>query len=244
MMSSRYPKFRFWGPELVQIFNDGYRPSLGGDGRHVLALGARGAEFWTEIWSEIGPQIEQVMQGGSATWHQDQLLPIFRNGRMEDVYWTYSYSAAHDDDDQICGALVVCQETTAQVLLRQQLDVERAQLEYAFQQAPSFVAIMRGPPYVFEFVNDAYTKLLGHAELVGRNVFDVVPEARAQGFEDLLDSVVHTGKPFIAAISGYAELLGSRMHGPLGDQQAHYLQRIQHNQRHLLGLIDGLLSYA
>src|ERR1700712_2048093 len=45
MMGSRNPMFLFWGPELVQIYNDGYRPSLGGDGRHIVALGARGIEF-------------------------------------------------------------------------------------------------------------------------------------------------------------------------------------------------------
>ena len=76
----------------------------------------RGREFWTDIWEAIGPQIEQVMTTGESTWHEDQYLPIERNGRLEDVWWTYSYSPVHDDDGRIAGTLVVCQETTSRVL--------------------------------------------------------------------------------------------------------------------------------
>ena len=124
VLGSRNPMFLFWGPGLVQLYNDDYRPSLGQGGRHPRALGARGTEFWTEIWDTIGPQIEQVMTTGEATWHEDQYLPIERNGRLEDVWWTYSYSPVRDDDGGIAGTLVVCMETTGRVLA----DRERARL--------------------------------------------------------------------------------------------------------------------
>ena len=115
VLTSRQPMFIWWGPELVQIYNDAYRPSLGVGGRAERALGARGREFWTDIWEAIGPQIDQVMRGGESTWHEDQYLPIERNGRLEDVWWTYSYSPVRDDDGSIAATLVVCQETTERV---------------------------------------------------------------------------------------------------------------------------------
>jgi hypothetical protein len=121
MLRTRHPMFLFWGPALVQIYNDGYRPSLGEGGRHPRALGMRGAEFWTEIWDIIGPQIEDVMTQGTATWHEDQLVAIERNGRIEEVYWTYSYSPVRDDDGSIGGTLVVCQETTQRVIAERRL---------------------------------------------------------------------------------------------------------------------------
>lgn len=204
MLASRHPMFLWWGPELIQIYNDAYRPSFAEGGRDVRALGARGAEFWTEIWEIIGPQIGQVMAGGEATWHEDQLVPIERNGRIEDVWWTYSYGPAFDDAGTVGGVLVVCQETTARVLterrltaLNRELDVERSRLAYAFQQAPAFLAIVRGSPYVFEFANEAYYQLVGRRDLVGRPVFDAIPESRGQGFEAILDRVVATGEPFV-----------------------------------------------
>jgi signal transduction histidine kinase len=204
VLGSLNPMFLWWGPELVQIYNDAYRPSLGQGDRHPGALGALGREFWTDIWDAIGPQIEQVMTTGKPTWHVDQYLPIERNGRLEDVWWTYGYSPILDDDGSIGGTLVVCQETTLRVqadagrerLLRD-LEVERSRLSYAFQHAPTFLAVLRGPEHVFELVNDAYYQVVGHRELVGRAVFDALPEVRDQGFIELLDEVLATGKPFV-----------------------------------------------
>ena len=107
--------FLWWGRDLIQFYNDGYRPSLGDD-RHPSALGARGREFWAEIWPTIGPEVDGVMTRGLSTWHHDHLVPIFRNGRLEEVYWTYGYSPVFDDDGAVGGALVVVQEQTARVL--------------------------------------------------------------------------------------------------------------------------------
>ncbi|MEO7101918.1 MAG: PAS domain-containing protein, partial [Gemmatimonadaceae bacterium] len=115
ILESRHPMFLFWGPDLIQIFNDGYKPSFGASGRDVTALGAHGREHWAEIWEIIGAQIEQVMTTGEATWHEDQLVPIERNGVVDDVYWTYGYSPVRDDNGLINGVLVVVEETTRRV---------------------------------------------------------------------------------------------------------------------------------
>lgn len=155
LLASRIPMFLWWGPELIQIYNDAYRPSLGEGGRHPRALGMRGRDFWTDIWEVIGPQIAQVMRGGDAIWHEDSYIPIERNGQIEDVWWTYSYSPVLDDDGSIGGTLVVCQETTSRILAereRQQLlralEVERARLSEVFRRAPSFIVTMRGPEWM------------------------------------------------------------------------------------------------
>ena len=86
-----------------------------GPERHPSALGQRGRECWAEIWDIIGPQIEQVMSGGGATWHENQLVPVTRHGRLEQVYWTYGYSPI-DEDDGIGGVLVVCRDVTRDVV--------------------------------------------------------------------------------------------------------------------------------
>jgi signal transduction histidine kinase len=115
LLASRHAMFLWWGPELIQFYNDGYRPSLGPD-RHPSALGARGRECWAEIWPIIGPEIEAIMVGGDATWHEDHLVPITRGERVHDVYWSYSYSPVLDDDGSVGGVLVTVQETTRRVV--------------------------------------------------------------------------------------------------------------------------------
>jgi signal transduction histidine kinase len=204
LLMSRHPMFLWWGPELVQIYNDAYRPSLGAGGRHPRALGARGKEFWTEIWDAIGPQIDAVMSGEGATWHEDQHLPIERNGRLEDVWWTYSYSPVRDDDGSIGGTLVVCQETTQRVLSEQkmksllaELSVARSRLADVFRLAPSFLAVITGPDLVFELVNDAYYQLVGHRDILGKPLLEALPEIRGQGYDTIVHNVVATRTPFV-----------------------------------------------
>jgi PAS domain S-box-containing protein len=121
LLNTNHPMFIWWGEELIQFYNDAYRETMGPE-RHPSALGQRGRECWAEIWPIIGPQIEQVMSGGGATWHENQLVPVTRYGKLEQVYWTYGYSPI-DEDDGIGGVLVVCRDVTkdhlASVALRE-----------------------------------------------------------------------------------------------------------------------------
>ena len=75
----------------------------------------------------IGPQIEQVMSGGGATWHENQLVPVTRHGRLEQVYWTYGYSPI-DEDDGVGGVLVVCRDVTQEYLAASALREREAEL--------------------------------------------------------------------------------------------------------------------
>lgn len=115
VLNNRFPMFLFWGDDLVCFYNDACRPILGNDGKHPAALGRTAVGVWSEIWSVVKPFIDQVMAGGPAVWREDQLIPIYRNGRLEDVYWTYSFSPVADELNKVAGILVTCTETTEKV---------------------------------------------------------------------------------------------------------------------------------
>ena len=142
MLASRHPMFLFWGSELIQFYNDGYRPSILG-GKHPGAVGQKGVECWPEIWHIIGPQIEAVMQRGEASWNVNQLVPIFRNGRIEEVFWTYGYSPVRAKDGTVQATLVVCTETTEQVL-----SVRRQQALLSIAVEPAAEAGSRERPLI------------------------------------------------------------------------------------------------
>jgi PAS domain S-box-containing protein len=114
LLNTNHPMFIWWGQHLVQFYNDAYRQTMGPE-RHPHALGQGGRECWAEIWDIIGPQIDQVMDGGGATWHENQLVPVTRHGRLEQVYWTYGFSPI-DEDDGVGGVLVVCRDVTKDYL--------------------------------------------------------------------------------------------------------------------------------
>ncbi|MCU1385557.1 MAG: hypothetical protein JWL71_4254 [Acidobacteria bacterium] len=139
VLHSRHPMFLWWGPHLVQFYNDAYLPSFG-QGKHPAAMGQRGGHCWQEIWPVISPQIDDVMQRATSSWHEDHLVPIFRNGHLEEVYWTYGYSPVFESSGAVGGTLVVCTETTARVISDRRLSTLRLLAErLAHAMVPSAV---------------------------------------------------------------------------------------------------------
>ncbi|GLU52606.1 PAS domain-containing sensor histidine kinase [Dyadobacter frigoris] len=198
ILLSKFPMFLWWGQELVQFYNDAYRPSLGNDGKHPRALGQRGEECWPEIWPTIKPLIDQVMTTGVATWNENQLIPIFLNGRIEDVYWTFGYSAVLDDAGQIGGVLVVCQEITQMVIAKKALEQSENRFRSIIEQAPLAVCLLNGPELEIGVGNDSIFKVWGKDKsIVGKRLIEALPELKDQSFIPLLENVYSTGKPHI-----------------------------------------------
>ncbi|MEJ7626465.1 MAG: PAS domain-containing protein [Ferruginibacter sp.] len=112
MLTSKFPMILLWGEDLIQFYNDAYRPSLGNEGKHPTALGQKAKDCWPEIWDVIFPVIKKVLKTGESIWSEDQLIPIYRNGKTEDVYWTFSYSPVIGESKKIEGILCICTETT------------------------------------------------------------------------------------------------------------------------------------
>ncbi len=221
ILHSKFPMFLFWGPDLICFYNDAYRPSLGQNGKHPSMLGSRAVDSWQEIWSHIKPQIDQVLAGGEASWNEDQLLPIYRNGKLEDVYWTFSYSSVCDESGMPAGVFVTCTETTDKVVTQQQLQENNTQLQRAIEaettlkrkskenednlkliilQAPVAMAIFRGTDYKVEIVNTYALELWGKSrdEVMHQPILQAMPELQSQGIKELLDSVYVTGTAFSA----------------------------------------------
>lgn len=197
MLTTNHAMFVFWGPDLICLYNDAYRRSLG-DEQHPSILGMKGPQAWAIAWDVIAPQIELVTSGQGATWHENQRIPILRHGRLDDTYWTYSYGPIHDDHapNGVGGTLVLTTETTQHVVAQRRLQSAESRWRSLFEQAPGFVAILQGPTHCFEFANPLYRDLIGGRDCIGHNVIDVLPEVEAQGILALLDAVYQDGVPF------------------------------------------------
>lgn len=117
-----------------------------------------------------------------------------------DVTALYDADKTGDAPSLHTGPIAECQDAlqaqTHQAMMRI-LDAERSHLLGLFNQAPGFIAVLRGPLHVFELVNEAYYRLLGHREIVGKPLREAIPDVMGQGFEELLDNVYATGEPFV-----------------------------------------------
>ena len=123
VLPSRIPMLLWWGPRLVQIFNDAYTPVLGD--KYPDAIGQPGAECWAEAWDQLGPMAEAVLAGGGATYAENQLLLLRRHGYLEETYWTFSYSPVRDADGGIAGIFVATTDVTERVLSDRRMETLR-----------------------------------------------------------------------------------------------------------------------
>jgi signal transduction histidine kinase len=73
-----------------------------------------------------------------------------------------------------------------------------------------------------------------------RGAAEVANKSKAQ----FLTNMSHELRTPLNAIGGYAELLELGINGPVTAEQLVSLDRIRRSQRHLLGLINGILNYA
>jgi PAS domain S-box-containing protein len=159
LLTSNHPMFIWWGPQLIQFYNDAYRQTLGLE-RHPSALGQRGRDCWNDVWDIIGPQISHVMSGQGATWHEDHLVPTVRHGRHQNIWWTYGYSPI-ENENGVQGVLAICRDVTqehenretlarlnkelaAEVITRMQaeasLEAERDSIDAALERSESDLA--------------------------------------------------------------------------------------------------------
>jgi signal transduction histidine kinase len=119
LLGSRFPMLLWWGPDLLHLYNDAYRPIL--RDKHPAALAGPAAQFWAEVWDVAGPMARGVQAGGPATWTEDLQLFINSGDMLEETYFTFSYSPIPGDDGRVGGVLNTVQETTVKVRSERQI---------------------------------------------------------------------------------------------------------------------------
>lgn len=114
LLQSAFPMFLWWGHDLIQFYNDAYSPNLNNANKEKIALGQQAATYWADVWPALQPQLDQILAGQTSTQSGKQLIPVFCTNQTRLVPWTSCYSPVRDDDGQIAGILLICQETAFQ----------------------------------------------------------------------------------------------------------------------------------
>jgi hypothetical protein len=123
-LNTRVPLMLAWGPDAIQVYNDALAPLLGE--KHPDALGRSYADSFAEIWDYQGPKFRAVLESGHSTYDEDQQVCFWRNGILEEMYYTFSWSPIHDRDGSVDGAFHPATETTRYVVGARRLVALRA----------------------------------------------------------------------------------------------------------------------
>ena len=124
LLPSRAQICLFWGRDLVAIYNDAYRPTLGI--KHPRALGQPAREVWSEFWQDVlRPLLESVLNTGEAFWAEAYPFFLERHGYTEETYFDISYDPVRDESGRVGGVFCIVSEMTGRVLGERRLGILR-----------------------------------------------------------------------------------------------------------------------
>ena len=106
MLASRQPMWVWWGPELINFYNDAYRFVL--QRQASRRPGPAGAPGVGRNLAQIQGRIDAAM-AGEASYSEAELLIMHRSGYPEETYYTFSFSPVPEEDGAIGG--IVCANT-------------------------------------------------------------------------------------------------------------------------------------
>jgi PAS domain S-box-containing protein len=173
ILNAKQPMFIAWGPDLAFLYNDDYIPIFGA--KHPDALGRPFAKVWSDIWKQIRPLVDQTLSG-QASWHEDLLIPMERNGYREDAWFSFSYNPVWDDTGAVAGMFCAATETTGKVLGQRALR-ESEQRARGVLDGMDEAFILIDPEFRILRINPAGLRLdrRPESEIIGRTHWEVWP---------------------------------------------------------------------
>jgi PAS domain S-box-containing protein len=200
MLASGFPMCVRWGPELVMIYNDGYRSILGAKHPHAFGLPFR--EAWPEVQEQLQPVLQPILNGTSGAYFaEDLLIKVQRRDsrEWEDARFTVSYSPIPDDTapNRVGGVLVTAVETTNRVRTEQALRASEERFARIFEQTAVGIiqCELNGR---FLHVNKRFCEITGRTaeELLALRVPDITHPDHWEKDADLRRRLVENGVPF------------------------------------------------
>jgi PAS domain S-box-containing protein len=201
ILKSAFPMLVFWGDDFTAIYNDAYREIL--QERHPV-LGFKAKDIYPEGWDTVKPMLEKVYESGEPVAYEDMLIPVLRDGVLQNVYWSFSYSPAYGDDDSISGIFICCNETTGKIEVAKKLSETDLRLQTLIREATIGIIVLEGEDCITQVVNKAYASIIGRSpeDLLNKPLFDIIPETAAF-YKPIIDRVRNTGEVYYLYDSPY-----------------------------------------
>lgn len=200
MLASGFPMCVRWGPELVMIYNDGYRSILGA--KHPQAFGMPFHDVWPEVQGQLRPIHQGILDGTSgAFFAEDMLIKVLRRDSIEweDARFTVSYSPVPDDTaaSGVGGVLVTAVETTKRVQTEEALRTSEERFARIFEQTAVGI-IQCELDGQFLLVNRRFCEITGRTadELLTLRVPDITHPGDRDTDAEYRKQLVASGDPF------------------------------------------------
>jgi PAS domain S-box-containing protein len=180
ILQSRLPMVLMWGPEAIILYNDAYqRTTRRAD---LPMVGAKATEAWPEFAEFVDSMMKAVFAGERVEF-RDYEMTRTRDGKAEQVWFDLDYSLVPDEAGRPAGVLGVTIEVTDRVLAERDATKQAERQRRLFDEAPGFVCVLSGPDHVVEFMNNAYKRLFGGRDAIGKPLREIFPEFNTRPME-------------------------------------------------------------
>lgn len=228
----------------AEIVNDKFL-DIAGKPREAII----GHWYW-EPFAEVSRYYEAALAGvvetGEAYYADEVEMMLIRHGRQEMIFVTFVYSPVKNKEGNITKVAVWVLENTKQVNERQAVEAARAavqqerdRLKSFFMQAPAGICILDGPELVYELVNPSYQALLPGRKLLGRPLFEALPELVGTPLQEVLRNVFCTGQSYQIdeLLIPVAEYEG----GPTHDRYFTFNYEARRDENNV---VDGIMAFV
>lgn len=193
-MQAPLPLVVMEGPKhFVKIANAKYekligRPAMGKEISQVFSKGE--ADFYLPI-------LDQVFTTGEPYIGKESPITITDDsGTSKNLYLDFGYHPFKETDGKISGVLAMVHDVTSQVEAREKAEAKKQKFEALFVNSPAAMALLRGPEFIFEKMNDKYREMTGNRDFIDLPLVEALPELKNQPFHQIMKKVFETGETF------------------------------------------------
>jgi PAS domain S-box-containing protein len=122
---------------------------------------------------------------------------------------------------------------------QKETELQRKDLYDFIMEAPAGICLLTGRDMLFELVNAQYQQLLPNREIMGKPLFEALPELIDQPIEKILEAVFETGEP-----QRMAELLVPIAEREGGEEMDRYFTFNYLPRKNVMGVVTGILAFV
>lgn len=175
----------------------------------VIDVWGKGQDVVGKIYKEILPELEgtgilerldSVYTTGVPYNTRNSKVNLLIEGELREFYFNYSFTPLFDSNGEVYGVMNTAAEVTDLNLAKQHAEFSERNFRNMILQAPVAMSLLRGPEFVIDLVNDAMLDIWGKSleKVIGKPVFEALPDAKEQGLEHIMGAAYHTGEPYFA----------------------------------------------
>lgn len=177
--------------------------------RAIIEVWGKGADVIGKTYREILPELEEqfiysqldtVFNTGNPFHARNQRVDITMYGKPTTFYFNYSFTPLYDQEGKVYGIMNTAADVTDLVTAKQQIEISEKNFKNMILQAPVAMCLFLGPLFKIASANAAMLNIWDKTEeeVIGRPVFEVLPDAKEPELEAAIAKVYRTGEPYYA----------------------------------------------